>query len=118
MCKKLVRGEVWRHVGDVDLTESHVDGVGVQRRVSGGGELRDGDAAVDALAGLAEGEERAVNVAEGDEAVALRLAGGLVEYDDGLLEVAVGGEEGAEAVGGGVPAEAADEELTLGDVGV
>lgn len=55
---------------------------------------------------------------ESDEAVALALPRGLVEDDDGLLELAVGGEEGAEAVVGGVPAEAADEELAAGGVGV
>ena len=118
MREKLVRGQVRRHVGDVDLTESYVSGVDVRRGVPGGGELRDRHAAVDALAGLAEGEKRAVDVAEGDEAVSLGLASGLVEDDNGLLEVAEGGEERAEAVGGGVPAEAADEELALGDVRV
>lgn len=36
--------------------------------------------------------------------------------DDGLVELAEGGEEGAEGVGGGVGAEASDEELPEGGV--
>lgn len=48
-----------------------------------------------------------------DEAVAPRFSGDLIEDDNGLLELAVGGEQSAEALGGGVPAEASDEELAL-----
>ncbi|PON93247.1 hypothetical protein TorRG33x02_108190 [Trema orientale] len=45
-------------------------------------------------------------------------AGGLVEDHDGLLELAVSGEEGAEAFGGGVPPESFDEELRMGDIAI
>lgn len=53
-----------------------------------------------------------------DEAVALGFSGGLVEDYDGLVELAEGGEDGAEGIGGGVGAEAADEELSEGEVSV
>ena len=43
---------------------------------------------------------------------------GLIEDDDDLLEVFVGGESGVEDVAGGVPVEAANEELVLGHVRV
>lgn len=57
-------------------------------------------------------------MAERDEAVALGFSCGLVEDDDGLVEVAVGGEDGSEGVGGGIAGEAADEELAEGGVTV
>lgn len=103
------------HLPDVDLAHRHVGGVGVRvpARVPSGGELRDCDATIDPLAGLLEGEESAVYMLEGDEAVALGLTGLLVEDDHGLLELSVGREQGAEAVRGGVPTESADEELAL-----
>ena len=44
-------------------------------------------------------------MAEGDEAVALGPPRILVGDDYGLFEVAVGGEYGAERVGGGLPPE-------------
>lgn len=118
MCEELVRREIRRNVGDINLPERDVGSVGVGAGIPRGCELRDGDAAVDSLAWLAEGEEGTVDMAERHEAIALGLTGGLVEDHDGLLELAVGREQGAEAVGGCVPTEAADEELALGDVGV
>ncbi|KAM2308942.1 hypothetical protein ACFX1S_031104 [Malus domestica] len=57
-------------------------------------------------------------MAKRDEPVTLGFPGGFVEDDDGLLDLSVRGEEGSEALGGGVPAEAADEELALGGVGI
>lgn len=57
-------------------------------------------------------------MAERDEPVALGAAGGLVGDDDGLLEVAEGGEDGPERVGVGLPAEPPHEELAEGRVPV
>lgn len=121
MAQQPLGGDVERHVANVNLprpdvaTGSGAVGSAGQTR---GGELRDGDSAIDLLAGLLEGKESAVGVLEGDEAVAFGLAGVLVEDDDGLVEIAVGGEEGAEGVGCGLEAEAADEELAKGGLAV
>ena len=41
-------------------------------------------------------------MAESDQAVAFGLAGGFVDNDDSFLQFAVGGEDGAQAVGGGL----------------
>lgn len=99
-----------RYLPDVDLSHRHVSraGVRVVASVTRCRKLSDGHAPVDPLAGLLEGEKRAVDVLEGDEAVSLRLPGLLVENDYSFLELAVGREEAAEAVRGGVPSEAAD----------
>lgn len=52
------------------------------------------------------------------ESVSLRFPGGFIGDNDGFIEFAKDGEDGAELVGGGFPAEAADEELALGGVGI
>lgn len=57
-------------------------------------------------------------MAEGDKPVALGPPGGFVSDDDGLLEVAVGGEDGAERVGCGLPPKPPNEELAEGRVAV
>lgn len=58
-------------------------------------------------------------MAEGDEAAALVFPSVLLVKDsDGLFKLAKGGEEVVEVVGGGVPAEATDDELSLGGVNV
>lgn len=107
-----------RNLPNVDLARRHVGGVGGRRGIPGGGELCDGNAAVDAFAGLFEGEERAVDVLEGDEAVTLGFSSLLVENYYGFLEFSVGREEAAEAFGGGIPTQPTDEELALGRIGV
>lgn len=57
-------------------------------------------------------------MAEGDEPVTLGPPRGFVGDDDGLLEVPVGGEDGAERVGCGLPPEPPNEELAEGRVAV
>lgn len=127
MRKEALRRHVGGDVPDEDLAEGDVGrggatGAGGPARRppgrAGGGELRDGHAAVDLLRGLLEGEDGGVGVAERDEPVALGAAGGLVGDDDGLLEVAEGGEDGPERVGVGLPAEPPHEELAEGRVPV
>lgn len=55
---------------------------------------------------------------ERHETIAFALPRVLVQNYNGLLELAVGREEASQALGGGVPAEAADEELALRGVGI
>ena len=76
--KKLVHVVVRWHVGGVDLTDSQVSEVGVWRGVPSSGELHDRQAIVEALDELIEGEKRTIDVAKGDEAIALGLVDGLV----------------------------------------
>jgi len=45
-----------------------------------------------------------------------RMRSAPFDFDKGILEVIEDGEERAEAIGGGLPAKATDEELALGDV--
>ncbi|PON73816.1 LOW QUALITY PROTEIN: hypothetical protein TorRG33x02_248680 [Trema orientale] len=116
-----LRRDIKGHIPDINLPRRDIAGPGRRAVVPGQprrGELGHRDSAVDFLAGLFQGEEGAVGVLEGDEAVPFGLAGVLVEDNDGLVEVAVGGEEGAEGLGGGLGAEAADEELPEGGVAV
>lgn len=49
---------------------------------------------------------------EGHKAIPFRLSRGLVKDNYCLVEVAVGGKESAQGLGGGLRAEAADEKLT------
>lgn len=66
----------------------------------------------------AEGAERRAAGAEEDEPVALGSAGLLVRDDAAVLELAEARECGAEVLGAGAPAEAVDEELPAGGVGL
>lgn len=68
--------------------------------------------------GAAEGAERRAAGAEEDEPVALGSARLLVRDDAAVLELAEAREGGAEVVGAGAPAEAVDEELPAGGVGL
>ena len=78
--------------------ECHISEDGVRNRVPGCNELHNRHPYIDTLAGLMEGKKC------------------IFEDDKGLLKVAEGGEEQAEAIDGGIPAKAADEMLALGDV--
>jgi hypothetical protein len=68
--------------------------------------------------GAAEGAERRAARAEEDEPVALGSAGLLVGDDAAVLELAEARECGAQVLGAGAPAEAVDEELPAGGVGL
>lgn len=85
---------------------------------AGGGKLAGGHPAIDLLLGLLEGFLGGSAVLEEEEAVALGFSGGLVDDDVAVLDLAVLGEEGADLVGGGLPAEAVDEDLAVGGVAV
>lgn len=50
--------------------------------------------------------------------IPLGLPGPFIGNNNGFLDLSEGGEDSAEALGGGFPAEAADEELALSGVGV
>ncbi|PON41345.1 hypothetical protein PanWU01x14_290140 [Parasponia andersonii] len=116
-----LRRDIKGHIPDINLPRRDIAGPGRRAVVPGQprrGELGHRDSAIDFFAGLFQGEKGAIGVLEGDEAVPFGLAGVLVEDDDGLVEVAVRGEEGAEGLGGGLGAEATDEELPEGGVAV
>lgn len=83
---------------------------------AGGGQLAGGHAILDDLLGAVEGTSGRAAVAEEDEAVALGSAACLVDDDAAVVNVAVAGESGTEALRGSVPAEAVDEELAVGGV--
>ncbi|GER31781.1 chloroplastic acetylcoenzyme A carboxylase 1 [Striga asiatica] len=78
------------------------------------------DAAVDLLIRLLQSKDGSVNVLERDESVALGFSGTLIGDNDGVgfVEFAVGREHLAKFIGGGLPAEAANEEFTLDGIRV
>ena len=85
---------------------------------AGGSELAGGHAVVDELLGTAESAAGGASVAEENEAVALGSAAGLVDDHAAIVDVAVADEGGAEALSGGVPAEAVNKELAVDRVEV
>lgn len=115
MAQKPLRRNIKRHVPNIYLSGRDI---APRRRVvhSRGRELGDGDPTVDFLAGFFQGEKGTIGVLEGHKAITFRLSCGLIEDNYGLVEVAVGGKESAKGLGGGLGAEATDEELTEGRI--
>lgn len=116
--EETVRGHVSGDAAYVDPAEEDVLTGGAGFSEAGGGELGDGHPAVDLLRRFLQREEGPVDVLVDDESIALAPAGRPVMDHDGLLEVAEGGEDGAEPIGGRLPPEAANEKLPLGKVAV
>ena len=118
--KELIRLNIRRHIADKDLPLSVLRDRRSERRRGrdgpSGSQLAGSGAIADLLLGLLESLPGAAPVLEENKGVAFGLAGDAVGDRLAILDLAVLAEDGGEGFGGGVPAEAVDEDLAVGGV--